>query len=72
MSAERRVRTQVLGVSIDAVALEPSVERIAAWAARGESRYVCLCDAHLVVTRAAAEPAWERPLLENSDESFRT
>jgi N-acetylglucosaminyldiphosphoundecaprenol N-acetyl-beta-D-mannosaminyltransferase len=47
---EVRVTRPVLGVPIDVVSWETALERIANWADKRESRYVCLCNAHSVVT----------------------
>ncbi len=47
-----RLTTPVLGVPIDAVGMDEALRRIAAWAARGESRSVCICNVHSVVTAA--------------------
>ena len=40
----------VLGAPIDVVTATVAVERIADWASRHESRVVCICNAHSVVT----------------------
>ncbi len=40
----------VLGAFIDALTWDEAMARISAWAAARESRYVCLCNAHMVVT----------------------
>ena len=56
-----RVRATVLGSHIDATDLQQCVDRIADWAARGESRYVCACNVHSVVT-ARRELAFARVL----------
>jgi N-acetylglucosaminyldiphosphoundecaprenol N-acetyl-beta-D-mannosaminyltransferase len=40
----------VLGAPIDLLTAEAAVARIAAWAAARESRYVCHCNAHAIVT----------------------
>jgi N-acetylglucosaminyldiphosphoundecaprenol N-acetyl-beta-D-mannosaminyltransferase len=61
MSAESGSQAQVLGVRIDAVELEQCVDRVARWAAARESRYVCLCNAHSVVT-ARRDPRFARVL----------
>ncbi|MCL4472132.1 MAG: WecB/TagA/CpsF family glycosyltransferase [Sulfuricella sp.] len=50
MSARGRVTGQVLGASIDAVAWDEALVRIQGWAARRESRYVCICNVHSVIT----------------------
>ena len=41
---------RVLGSRVHAVSLEMCVERMVGWALRGESRYVCACNVHSVVT----------------------
>ncbi len=46
---ERR-RIAVLGQPLDALTWDEALSRIAAWAARRESRYVCISNAHSVVT----------------------
>jgi len=40
----------VLGAPIDVLHAAAAVQRIAQWAATRESRYVCICNAHSVVT----------------------
>jgi N-acetylglucosaminyldiphosphoundecaprenol N-acetyl-beta-D-mannosaminyltransferase len=45
-----RVTRPVLGVPIDVVSWETALARIADWADKKESRYVCLCNAHSLVT----------------------
>lgn len=45
-----RVRTTVLGAPIDAIDWLRCLDRIVAWASRRESRYVCMCNVHSVVT----------------------
>ncbi len=42
----------VLGVPIDAISAPEALQRIMAWADAGESRVVCCCNAHSVVTAA--------------------
>jgi N-acetylglucosaminyldiphosphoundecaprenol N-acetyl-beta-D-mannosaminyltransferase len=54
-TADERRRLPVLGVPIDVVGPAEAVQRIARWAAAGESRTVCLCNAHSVVT-AGSDP----------------
>ncbi len=51
----------VLGAFIDAAGWGETVERIAAWAAARESRYVCTCNAHSVVT-ATQDDKFQRVL----------
>lgn len=45
-----RIQISVLQSPIDAVDWETAVGRIRAWARNHESRYVCICNAHSVVT----------------------
>lgn len=45
-----RKRIPVLKAHIDAVTWESALQRLRAWAAEQESRYVCICNAHSVVT----------------------
>jgi N-acetylglucosaminyldiphosphoundecaprenol N-acetyl-beta-D-mannosaminyltransferase len=40
----------VLGASIDALSWDEALEKIVTWGARRESRYVCICNVHSVVT----------------------
>jgi N-acetylglucosaminyldiphosphoundecaprenol N-acetyl-beta-D-mannosaminyltransferase len=40
----------VLGAHIDAISWDEALRRIVKWAAKRESRYVCICNAHSVVT----------------------
>jgi len=40
----------VLGAPIDALSWEEAIQRITGWAALRQSRYVCLCNVHSVVT----------------------
>jgi N-acetylglucosaminyldiphosphoundecaprenol N-acetyl-beta-D-mannosaminyltransferase len=53
---ERRT-LPVLGARIDAVTMDEALARIAAWAKDGESRTVCICNAHSAVT-AGTDPAF--------------
>ena len=51
MSGENvRRGAYVLGAFIDALTWDEALARISGWAAARESRYVCLCNAHSVVT----------------------
>jgi N-acetylglucosaminyldiphosphoundecaprenol N-acetyl-beta-D-mannosaminyltransferase len=47
----------VLGARIDALDWEDAVERLVAWGARRQSRTVCICNVHSVVT-AAQDPGF--------------
>ena len=60
--AARRVMP-VLGVPIDVIEAGAAVQRIASWARRRESRVVCICNAHSVVT-AGQDPAFMRVISE--------
>ena len=51
----------VLGAPIDAITMESAVSRIAAWARAAESRMVCICNVHSVVT-AAEDPTFMRAI----------
>ena len=53
--APDRRTAPVLGVPIDVITSAQAVDRIADWAQRRESRVVCICNAHSVVT-AAQDP----------------
>lgn len=55
MSALDRKVAPVLGAQIDVITWEHAIDRIASWAAGRESRYVCICNAHSVVT-ASKDP----------------
>jgi N-acetylglucosaminyldiphosphoundecaprenol N-acetyl-beta-D-mannosaminyltransferase len=48
--ADTRARATLLGAKIDALSWDRTVMQIASWARRRESRYVCLCNVHSVVT----------------------
>jgi len=61
LEAEGRQRRQVLGAPIDVVGAAAARARIAAWAAQRESRVVCICNVHSVVT-AAQDPAFMRAI----------
>lgn len=53
----QRQTVRVLQAHIDAVTWDQAVSRIGIWAAHRESRYVCICNAHSVVT-AGQDPAF--------------
>ena len=53
----RRKTAPVLGAPIDVINAAQAVARIAQWAAGHESRVVCICNAHSVVT-AAQDPSF--------------
>src|SRR5262245_32159707 len=56
-----RITAPVLGVPIDVLDWAQVVERIGGWAAAGESRTVCACNVHSVVT-ATRDAAFARVL----------
>lgn len=62
--AERQ-RASVLGTPIDCLTADEAVTRISAWARRRESRYICICNVHSVVT-ASREPTF-RAVVEQAD-----
>lgn len=59
--AERRVTSRVLSVNIDVLQWDGALNRILNWSRDHESHYVCLCNAHSVVT-AGQDPAFARAL----------
>lgn len=50
MTQQQRQTVPVLGVSIDVVQWAAAITRIASWAANHESRYVCFCNSHSIIT----------------------
>ncbi|MGB4766213.1 MAG: WecB/TagA/CpsF family glycosyltransferase [Rugosibacter sp.] len=62
---DRRVTTTVLGVPIDVLGWDAALSRISTWAAARESRYVCICNSHSVVT-AGQDAAFGR-IIEAAD-----
>ncbi|MFC5474701.1 WecB/TagA/CpsF family glycosyltransferase [Paraherbaspirillum soli] len=52
---------QVLGAFVDALSWNDAVRQIVVWGAARESRYVCMCNAHSVVT-ATLDPEFEAAL----------
>lgn len=56
-----RTGANVVGSHIDALGWSEYLERIIGWASRRESRYVCLCNVHSVVT-ARRDPEFGRVL----------
>jgi N-acetylglucosaminyldiphosphoundecaprenol N-acetyl-beta-D-mannosaminyltransferase len=61
----RRVRQHVLDAPIDVLSWRQALDTIAGWATRRESRVVCICNAHSVVT-ATNDPAF-RQVVESAD-----
>jgi N-acetylglucosaminyldiphosphoundecaprenol N-acetyl-beta-D-mannosaminyltransferase len=55
----------VLGASIDALSWDDAIERITTWGAARQSRYVCICNVHSVVT-ATRDPAF-KAAINNAD-----
>ncbi|MGZ5817783.1 MAG: WecB/TagA/CpsF family glycosyltransferase, partial [Burkholderiaceae bacterium] len=53
----RKLQT-VLGAKIDAISWDEALNKIVYWAEKRDSRYVCICNAHSVVT-AATDPAFK-------------
>jgi N-acetylglucosaminyldiphosphoundecaprenol N-acetyl-beta-D-mannosaminyltransferase len=49
-SVAHRVTTTILGTRIDALSWEQLLGRIVRWAQAGQSRMICLCNVHSVVT----------------------
>lgn len=47
---DKRVAASVMGVPIDAISWDTALAKLSDWASRHESRYVCICNVHLVVT----------------------
>lgn len=60
-AASGRSTWPVLGASIDALSMDEACARIAEWANNGESRVVCICNAHSAVT-ASSNPAFRAAL----------
>ncbi|MFM2340438.1 MAG: hypothetical protein RLZZ592_91 [Pseudomonadota bacterium] len=56
---EERLREPVIGAPIDVLSWDQACERIGHWAAHRESRYVCICNVHSVVT-ARQEPGFHQ------------
>lgn len=54
-SSPTRRREPVIGVPVDVVQPDAAVSRMAAWAARGESRYVCFVNVHSAVQAGVDE-----------------
>jgi N-acetylglucosaminyldiphosphoundecaprenol N-acetyl-beta-D-mannosaminyltransferase len=58
-NARPRDGQSVLGTWIDALAWDDAVRQIVAWGAARESRYICICNVHSVVT-ATRDPEFKR------------
>lgn len=55
--ANSRLRETVLGIPIDVLSWGDALDRIHDWAATKQSRYVCICNVHSVVT-ATRDPVF--------------
>lgn len=64
-AGEPRQRGLVIGVPIDALTWQQARQRLMSWALSRESRYVCICNVHSVVT-ALQQPAYFR-VVEQAD-----
>lgn len=60
---DTRITRPVIGVPIDAVTWRQALDRLHVWAQRRESRYVCICNVHSVVT-ARQDEAFGRVVCE--------
>lgn len=60
-----RTRGKVLGVQIDALTWNETCGRLLAWARARTSRYVCICNVHVVVT-ASRDPSY-REVIDAAD-----
>ena len=58
-----RIIASVIGTPIDAISWDGAIGRIMAWAKNRESRYVCICNVHSVVT-ATQDPDFSKVLSE--------
>ena len=65
MTSAARTSETVLGTCVDVLGWDRAVQTILRWAARRESRYVCHCNVHSVVT--ARGDAEFRSVLNNAD-----
>lgn len=59
MTNDQRVRAPVIAPLIDVLDWPTALDRIAAWSAHRESRYICICNAHSVVS-GKQDPAFAR------------
>ena len=64
MISQSRKTAPVLQTSIDVLSWELALSQISTWSANHESRYVCICNAHSVVT-AGQDAAFGRVLFES-------
>lgn len=63
MEYEGRLRLPVVGAPIDAVSWQKAKAVLLDWAAAGQSRYVCICNVHVVVS-ARSDPEFGRAVAE--------
>jgi N-acetylglucosaminyldiphosphoundecaprenol N-acetyl-beta-D-mannosaminyltransferase len=63
--AQQESKADVLGVRINAIGWQGTVDAIMDWASRGESRSVCLCNVHSVVS-ARRDPVFRR-IIDSAD-----
>ena len=62
---DRRTTGSVLGAQIDALSWDATIARLLAWAHARESRYVTICNVHVVVS--ASRDAGYRDIINGSD-----
>lgn len=60
-----RTTGSVLGTNIDAISWDSALDRVVDWARERESRYVTICNVHVVVS-ASRDPAY-RDIINSSD-----
>lgn len=65
MAAVQRTVGSVLGARIDALGWDAALDRLLGWAQRRESRYVAICNAHVVVS--ASRDADYREVINGAD-----
>lgn len=65
MTSAPRTTGSVLGIPIDALSWSDAIQRLLGWARNRDSRYVTICNAHVVVT--ATQDVWYRGVIEASD-----
>lgn len=65
MTETARQTGRVLGIRIDALGWNEAIARLLGWARHNESRYVTICNAHVVVT--ASQDGAYRKVIESSD-----
>lgn len=59
MRTDKRDRRKVLEVRVDATSYAEAATRILGWARHGESRYVCVCNVHMVM-EAHDDPSFRK------------